>query len=126
MKNQAGFTLIEVIIAMLIMGVGLLGLMGISTVTLRAATDNERWNMARMIATSHAEQLSSQPLATLHGLPSAGNVIEKHNGAPFTVKWWLVKTGSVSEPILISVEVKYSDTPLQAPVTISTLRSFTL
>ncbi len=127
MKNQAGFTLIEVIIAMLIMGLGLMGLMGISTITIRAASDNERWNMARMVATSHAERLSSLPLADLQTMPSIGGpLVETHNGAPLTVSWWLVKTGTTTDPMQISVQVRYSNTPLQTPVTVTTLRSFTL
>lgn len=127
MKNNTGFTLIEVMIALLVFTIGLLGIMGISSITIRSATDNERWNGARMIATSHAERLSSIPLATLHTMPATeGPSIETYNSAPYSVQWWLVKTGSTSQPIVISVQVGYSSSPLHDPVTISTIRSFTL
>lgn len=126
MKSQTGFSLIEILIALVILAVGLTGLLGFSTFTIRAARDNDKWTTARLLAVSEQESLTSrdfETLQTLAGSPStaSGTRTVTQNGETYTVNWTLERTGSASAPLHVKIEVNYP-TLLGPPFHIDTLR----
>jgi prepilin-type N-terminal cleavage/methylation domain-containing protein len=60
LKQSLGFTLVEVLVAMLILAIGLLGLAGITVVVLRSNTLSQQISQATALASSLLETLRSQ------------------------------------------------------------------
>jgi type IV pilus modification protein PilV len=60
LKQSRGFTLVEVLVAMLILAIGLLGLAGITVVVLRSNTLSQQISQATALASSLLETLRSQ------------------------------------------------------------------
>ncbi len=60
LKRRHGFTLVEVLVAMLILAIGLLGLAGITVVVLRSNTLSQQISQATALASSLLETLRSQ------------------------------------------------------------------
>jgi prepilin-type N-terminal cleavage/methylation domain-containing protein len=60
LKQGLGFTLVEVLVAMLILAIGLLGLAGITVVVLRSNTLSQQISQATALASSLLETLRSQ------------------------------------------------------------------
>ena len=65
MNDRAGVTLIEVIVAILLLSAGALALAGSAAVTLRRMSDGSRGSAAASVARSRAEESFSQSCAGL-------------------------------------------------------------
>lgn len=129
MKSQQGFSLIEVLVAMVVLGVGLVGLLAISGLTVTAAQDNETWSTARMLAVSEAQQIASHPLNVLHQQAGGTGDTERTvrvNNEDYLVQWWLTPMGSGTEPLRIDVRVRYPRDGMGPPVSYTTMRAFFL
>lgn len=127
MRNENGFTLIEVAIALVILMFGLTGLLGMSTHAIRSANDNDRWVQARIVAANNLSQLATQPLETLQlqfDAASSGAVSEYHAGVTYTATWQMERLGSQTDPMRLTVTVDYPGA--LAPVRVSTVKSFFL
>lgn len=78
---RAGFTLVELIVAMLMLTIGLLGLAGVGAVVLKQMKGGTYQTIAASIAQSRFEQLEGDPCssivsgtATVRGMPEAWTV----------------------------------------------------
>lgn len=60
-RNEAGFSLVEVLVATLILGVGLVGVMQGFTASLSASKTTEYQAQAVLLADSHLEELAMSP-----------------------------------------------------------------
>lgn len=64
-KKQSGFTLIEVMIALVILATGLLALMTMQIVSIRANAFSSEMTYASMLAQSRFEQIRNTPYASI-------------------------------------------------------------
>ncbi len=128
MRNESGFTLIEIMIALVILMIGLTGVLGMSTMAIKAAADNDKWTTARIVAESTAEQFTAMPLDALQSYITAngasGTETVRVNNWDYQAHYWLERTGSLSTPVRVRVRVNYSTEAYAAPVSIVTMRSF--
>lgn len=60
-KKQTGFSMIEVLISMVIIGVGLLGLSGLQIASMKGATNAHSRNVASMLAFELGERMRANP-----------------------------------------------------------------
>ncbi len=126
--NQSGFSLIEVVVALVILAIGLVGLLGISTMSIKAASDNDRWTTARIIAQGRLESLT----AGIHtdvsnaalAAPNGADVVTV-GGTDYDVQWSYGFTGgATSDPIRVRVYVTYPNA--LTGVSLTTVKSFFL
>ena len=76
-RARAGFTLVELIIAIVILVVGVLGLASTAAVVMRQITGSSMQTRAAMMAQSRLETLRSQPCANMvAGTATTGGVTE--------------------------------------------------
>jgi type IV pilus assembly protein PilV len=59
--SQSGFTLLEVLIAMVVLSIGLFGLAGMQTMTMRANTSSYHRSLASMLANDMMDRIRSNP-----------------------------------------------------------------
>lgn len=127
MNQQQGFSLIETMVALVILAVGLTGLLGFSTMSIKAARDNEKWTTARMLAVSTQEELSARNFTELQTLAGSvgtqtGTRSIRMNNENYTVSWEFDRDGgTASSPLIISVRVSYPGM-LGRPVEVNTVR----
>lgn len=65
--GRSGFTIVELIVAMLMLTIGLLGLAGVGAVVLKQMKGGTYQTIAASIAQSRFEQLEGDPCATIVG-----------------------------------------------------------
>jgi len=79
-RARGGFTLVELIVAIIILVVGVLGLASAAAVVMRQITGSSFQNRAAAIAQSRFEQLRAIPCANaVGGTASSGGVTERWN-----------------------------------------------
>jgi prepilin-type N-terminal cleavage/methylation domain-containing protein len=98
MNNERGFSLAEVMIAMVILTVGVLGIAASSAAITRMSTEGGTSGGAAAVAASRIEVLNATPCATI---PSTGSATTGR----FTEAWRVTATGLLRE---IEVAVSYS------------------
>lgn len=67
-KMQSGFSLIEILISMLVIGVGLLGLGGLQVASLKGAGNAHSRNVANMLAMDLSDRMRANPVGADAGL----------------------------------------------------------
>jgi prepilin-type N-terminal cleavage/methylation domain-containing protein len=83
--NKRGFSLIEVIFAVVILTVGILALAGTSVRVVRMISQGGRLGGASLVAEGRFELLRATTCASL----ASGSVVE----GPYTVRWTVASTG---------------------------------
>ena len=68
MQRQAGVSLLEVLIAVLVLSVGLLGIAGLQTANLRNTQSAHQRTVAVLLAASMAERIRANPVAAITGV----------------------------------------------------------
>jgi len=96
--NRSGFTLVEVIVAILVLGVGLLGLLGAAASTIRVIGEGDRAVAAAYHAGGRMDQLTAQ------GCDDAASGSETVDGVYLLT--WSVAGDSASRvrPIMVTAE----------------------
>jgi type IV pilus modification protein PilV len=85
-NREGGFTIVEVLIAVLILSVGLLALVGSAAVTTRMISQGQRYSQASALANERFEILRSQTCAAMtNGSATQGR---------FTVTWTVAADAS--------------------------------
>jgi prepilin-type N-terminal cleavage/methylation domain-containing protein len=136
LQNQAGSTLIEVLVAMMILAVGLMGLLGMSSDAMRMALRNDDWTNARMLAQSVLETSTAAAFDDLH-LEAAATpyTIDSmlYDDQVFAMQIWRQPLGDSRAPVRVSVRVfpiVDNDVSKQKPfsdsVSITTVKTFYL
>lgn len=67
MNGERGFTIVEVIIAMIVLTVGLLGLVSTAALTTRMISQGQRYSVAAALANQRFEILRATPCASMAG-----------------------------------------------------------
>lgn len=98
-QSESGFTLIEVMIAILLSAVAVIGVIGLYTVESRASTMSRRKTEAAMLAQDKVEQLRTgvAPTATGSGDEPTINVHGVSGTGPeflFRRQWWITPKGT--------------------------------
>ena len=70
-RGEGGFTLIEVLVAMVVLGFALLGLFSLHSVALSASRQSEKMSVAAMLAKTQMEYLMTLPLPSDGSSPPA-------------------------------------------------------
>ena len=80
-SKSDGFSLIEVLISMVVMGVGLLGLAGLQIASLKGTTNAHSRNVANMLVMDLADRMRSNPIGVAGGFyddpVSCGTAVQK-------------------------------------------------
>jgi prepilin-type N-terminal cleavage/methylation domain-containing protein len=112
-RKQSGFTLIEVMIAVVILAVGLLALMAMQIVSIKANAFSSEMTYSTMLAQQQLETLKNLPFTdadltgttpptppTLHTLPLP---IPDSKGGSYTVNWYVENTTADMKTITLDV-----------------------
>ena len=91
--NKDGFTLVEVMVAMVILLVGMLGVMGMQYYAISGNTSSREIRTATSLSQEIIEQLKGTPYASLANInttdtPASGKAIS--GGVNFARRWWVV------------------------------------
>jgi prepilin-type N-terminal cleavage/methylation domain-containing protein len=124
MRNQNGFTLIELIVALLVLAIGLMGLLTMSVHSIRLARDNDLWTVARMMAQAQTEEISGENHVMLMTWPRHQSFVEEHEAISYTVDRWLTPLGGNTDPLEITVRVRYPG--FAHGVSVTTMKTFFL
>ena len=66
-SNSGGFSLVEIMVGMVILGIGMCGLAGMGTITLKANAIGMKTTTASTLAQDQMEELKGQPYSQLTG-----------------------------------------------------------
>ncbi len=91
LKNKQGFTLVEIVIAIVILSVGLLALINLQWMAIRGNSDSKEMTRAIFLAETRMEQLKNTPFASLviGTTPDPNNPIngQGQSGGIFSRSW---------------------------------------
>lgn len=125
MKSNSGFTLVEAMIALVILAIGLSGILGFSAQTIRMSQDNNQWTRARIVAEELLDQKAAIPTGQLQiiaGSAPTGTQIEVRDYTSYSATWWVAQRST--NGFLITVQVSYAGALF--PVTMTTEKSIYL
>jgi type IV pilus modification protein PilV len=113
MRKQHGFTLIEVMIAVVILAVGLLALMAMQIVSIKANAFSSEMTYSTMLAQEQLETLKNLPFTDADltetetsGVPHELSSVSDDKGGSYTVKWDVEDTTADMKTITLTVEWK--------------------
>jgi prepilin-type N-terminal cleavage/methylation domain-containing protein len=107
-RSRSGFTLLEVLIALVILGIGILGLAGSTALVSRLVGDGSRLTLASTIATSRLERLRSLGC----NAPTAGSALTRG----IEERWTVAPLGAFpSRASEAQLSVTYRLRPFHAP-----------
>jgi len=97
MKPERGFTIVEVLVAVMILSVGLMGLVTTAGLVTRMIGQGHRFTEASALANERIEVLKSQ------GCPAAGSATETRGS--FVISWRVVEVaGGKGRALNVSVQ----------------------
>ena len=102
MKKEKGFTLLEVMISLLILATGLLGMMALTTTSVKVNSNANHLTWAYQTAQADLEKLRSLPWGSI----SNGSRTATCKGVAFTSTWAVATTGNIKN---VSVSVAWND-----------------
>src|SRR5512139_1428431 len=102
MKGEKGFTLIEVMISLLILAIGLLGLMALTTTSVKVNSNANHLTWAYQTAQADLERLRSLPWESI----SNGSRAVTFNGVAFISTWAVATEGKIKN---VSLSVAWND-----------------
>jgi len=104
LRGSQGFTLLEVVIAMLILAIALLGLAGLQVVAVQGNSLASQMTEATMLAQDQLEQLITTPFTTLTG---GANNVTGATGVGYNVQWVInpdpISAGDTSADVTVTV-----------------------
>ena len=84
LKNEAGYSLVEVMVSIIILAIGILPLIGMLNMGINSATKGSQYEKARALANLKMEEAKSRTFAEVEGnFPQAGNT------TPYTTVNWI-------------------------------------
>jgi len=102
MKGEKGFTLLEVMISLLILATGLLGMMALTTTSVKVNSNANHLTWAYQTAQADLERLRSLPWGSI----SNGSRTATCKGVAFTSTWAVATVGNIKN---VSLSVAWND-----------------
>ena len=99
MKNQKGFSLLEVMLGLVILAIGLLGMAGLTTTSVRANANANHLTEAMNIGQAEMEKLKIAPWGTL---ANGSSTVTSQTEKVFTNSWAVTTTGNMKDVILVT------------------------
>ena len=96
---RSGFTLLEVLVALVILGVGILGLSANAALVARLIGDGSRLTLAATVATSRLEQIRALPCASAMSGTATTRGIEE--------RWTVAPIGAAARALEVEIAVTY-------------------
>jgi type IV pilus assembly protein PilV len=111
-KRREGFTLLEVMIALVILSVGLLGLAGLQLVAVKGNSFSTEMTYATMLAQQHAETLKNLPYTDANLAPAdEGNphtAIGNSKGVQYAVSWTVTDNTPATDMKTVNLTVQWT------------------
>ena len=110
-KKEGGFTLLEVMIALVILSVGLLGLGALQLVAIKTNAFSSEMTYATMIAQQQAEILKSLPFtdanltAATEANPHTG--VGSGKGVQYAISWTVTDNSPATDMKIINISVQW-------------------
>lgn len=112
-KNQSGFTLLEVLIALAIFSIGILALASLQVGSRMGTSDARKITEASAMAQWQIEQLTVQPFATLNALVQGTTMTETSSeaaiaGPNYTIEYTLLNRNDINGDLIddmLTIEV---------------------
>ena len=106
-KRSEGFTLLEVMIALVIMAVGLLGLAALQLVAVKSNAFSSEMTYATMLAQQHAEGLKSLPFTDGNLTAGSHTAMGSSKGVQYTVTWNVTDNIPTTDMKSVNVTVQW-------------------
>ena len=106
LRGSRGFTLLEVMIAMVILAVSLLGLAGLQMVSLNSNSLASQITEATTLAQDRLERLITTPFANLSG--GGGGNVTGATGVTYNVQWTVNPDPPVGSRANVTVTVQWT------------------
>ena len=116
--TQGGFTLIEMMVAILLVGVGLMGLAALSTTVTRANVQSSGLTAASALAQERIESFQTQP----YGSIASGSDTRLLDGVAFTRSWTVTPDDPAPGLKTIAVTVSWATRGTTHSTRLSTIR----
>jgi len=112
-RRQQGFTLIEVMIALVILATGLLALMTMQIVSIRANAFSSEMTYAAMLAQSRLERIRNMPYDSVQTISPDESVDASAStkGMAYTVKTTVVDNSPATDMKTITLRIDWTGTP---------------
>jgi type IV pilus assembly protein PilV len=108
-RGAAGFTLVEILVAMTIFAIGVLGLAAGTMNVLRTNSTSQLSTSAINLAQSKIEELRAMSAAAFAGLSSPGSDTATASGKTFNRTWQITANSPVAGVTKIDVTVGWTD-----------------
>ena len=106
-EKNGGFTLLEVMIALVIMAVGLLGLAALQLVAVKSNAFSSEMTYATMLVQQHAEVLKSLPFTDTKLTPGSHTELGSSKGVQYTVTWNVTDNIPTTDMKSVNVTVQW-------------------
>jgi type IV pilus assembly protein PilV len=109
-KRNEGFTLLEVMIALVVLSVGLLGLAALQLVAVKGNAFSSEMTNATMLAQQHAETLKCLPFTDANLDPNGNphTTIGSSKGVQYTVTWNVTDDSPDTNMKTINLSVRWT------------------
>jgi len=119
-RTQRGFSLIEVLISLVLLGIGMAGIIGLQRVAASSSGYSRRATEAAMLAEDKLEQLRTVPLDELDGEDLIDPSGKPNDDGPFDREWVYETVGLRTT---ITVTVTWTENDGSHTVTMRTMRT---
>jgi type IV pilus assembly protein PilV len=110
-KKQSGFTLIEVMIAVVILAAGILALATMQIVSIRTNAFSTEMTYATMLAQSRFEQFRNTAYDNVASDTDLIPASEMSKGIPYTVQWTVTDNTPTTDMKTIALDVTWKGAP---------------
>ena len=106
-KRNGGFTLLEVMIALVVLSVGLLGLAALQLVAVKGNAFSSEMTYATMLAQQHAEILKSRDFTDSDLTAGEHTAVGNSKGVQYTVAWNVTDNAPDTDMKTINLNVQW-------------------
>jgi type II secretion system protein I len=125
MRRERGFTLIEVMVAMLLTALTVIGVLGLYRVETRASSFSRRETEAAVLAQDKLEELRTKTAPSAAVATTTDNPVDQLTGTSLFTREWTIDTTADPSVYKITVTVRWDDGGVQRAVTVYGQRAST-
>ncbi len=113
-SGQQGFTLVEVMMALMILGIGIFAIVGLQTRNMSYNSGSKKQTEGYTWAMDQVETLLALPYTDANLLPNGGNPAVVNDGntvvqGPYTVEWDVNNHPTINNSRIINVRVRWNN-----------------